>query len=320
MPSININSLSNAPLIRYICSMYPLRLIVTSLFIIFPLLSFPQTENSPTDKQIKLAMRMIGNEFLLLIGDSTSRVLPVVKENNRYGIHFERKMSFYPDDLMFSALKVMEKSKISNNYIVEIEKDDTKEIVHSFGQTISIEGEALPCKGRKLPEDMYSFYLSILPPTIPLLEFVNDPKLVSSVNQKACNTKLILGISLGLGLLTLVGLFYYRSKKATPLLQSEHLIQIGDYHFDHRNMSLSIEGKNYSLTAKESELLQLLYTSVNETIERDIILREIWKDDGDYIGRSLDVFISKLRKKLQEDEKVKIINIRGVGYKLVLNH
>ena len=54
-------------------------------------------------------------------------------------------------------------------------------------------------------------------------------------------------------------------------------------------------------------------------MERDVILNMVWGDEGDYIGRTVDVFISKLRKKLEFDSKVKIVNVRGVGYKLVMD-
>jgi DNA-binding response OmpR family regulator len=57
---------------------------------------------------------------------------------------------------------------------------------------------------------------------------------------------------------------------------------------------------------------------VNSTVEREHILKTIWGDEGSYIGRTLDVFISKLRKRLEADTKVKIVNVRGVGYKLIL--
>jgi DNA-binding response OmpR family regulator len=55
----------------------------------------------------------------------------------------------------------------------------------------------------------------------------------------------------------------------------------------------------------------------HSTVERDYLLRTVWGDEGNYIGRTLDVFISKLRKKLEDDASVKIINVRGVGYKLI---
>ncbi|MBT8195742.1 MAG: winged helix-turn-helix domain-containing protein, partial [Bacteroidia bacterium] len=70
---------------------------------------------------------------------------------------------------------------------------------------------------------------------------------------------------------------------------------------------------------KEADLLLLLYNSANTTVERETILIRVWGNDGDYVGRIMDVFISKLRKKLEADTSVKIVNIRGIGYKLVMD-
>jgi DNA-binding response OmpR family regulator len=84
-------------------------------------------------------------------------------------------------------------------------------------------------------------------------------------------------------------------------------------------MELSHNGKPVELTSKESDLLQLLSHSANDTVDRETILKTVWGDDGDYIGRTLDVFISKLRKKLEADPNVKIANIRGIGYKLIVD-
>ena len=85
------------------------------------------------------------------------------------------------------------------------------------------------------------------------------------------------------------------------------------------NTELLINHKRIELTSKEADLLLLLYNMVNTTVEREVILNKVWGDQGDYVGRTLDVFISKLRKKLEADSSVKITNIRGVGYKLVMD-
>lgn len=82
-------------------------------------------------------------------------------------------------------------------------------------------------------------------------------------------------------------------------------------------MVLSLNNQDQELSNKESELLALLNLNANQAVKRDVILQKIWGDEGDYIGRTLDVFISKLRKKLDGDDSVKIVNIRGVGYKLI---
>jgi DNA-binding response OmpR family regulator len=84
-------------------------------------------------------------------------------------------------------------------------------------------------------------------------------------------------------------------------------------------MNLSFEDKIIELTSKEADLLFLLYSAANNTLERKVILNTVWGDEGDYVGRTLDVFISKLRKKLEADSNLKIVNIHGVGYKFVMN-
>jgi DNA-binding response OmpR family regulator len=124
-------------------------------------------------------------------------------------------------------------------------------------------------------------------------------------------------------LLTLIllglGYVYWKSKRTVPVAINSNLIQFGDYKFDKRNMLLFRNDEKTDLTSKEADLLLLLYTAVNEVVERDVILNSVWGDEGDYVGRTLDVFISKLRKKIAADEKLKIVNIRGIGYKFIVN-
>ena len=124
-----------------------------------------------------------------------------------------------------------------------------------------------------------------------------------------------LGI-LFIGLMALLGFYITKQRR---LSQDPDLITLGAYTFDKRNTELILENQRIELTHKEADLLLLLYSNANTTVERDEILNKIWEDEGHYVGRTLDVFISKLRKKLELDTKVKIVNIRGVGYKLVVN-
>ena len=105
---------------------------------------------------------------------------------------------------------------------------------------------------------------------------------------------------------------------STRRAKNQNTIVMGRFSFNPIEQSLTLEKTTIELSNKESELLKLLYSRVNETVERDEILNVVWGDEGDYIGRTLDVFISKLRKKLLADDTVKILNSRGVGYKLVI--
>ena len=95
------------------------------------------------------------------------------------------------------------------------------------------------------------------------------------------------------------------------------LYRIGSFTFDTQKQILSREGISVKLTTKESELLGLLCAHANEILQRDYALKTIWIDDNYFNARSMDVYITKLRKHLKDDENVEIINIHGKGYKLI---
>lgn len=92
---------------------------------------------------------------------------------------------------------------------------------------------------------------------------------------------------------------------------------IGNFTFDAQKQTLSIDGDSKKLTTKESELLNLLAANANNILERNFALKTIWVDDNYFNARSMDVYITKLRKLLKDDENVAIINIHGKGYKLI---
>jgi len=94
-------------------------------------------------------------------------------------------------------------------------------------------------------------------------------------------------------------------------------ISIGRYSFSYLQAELVINGSRQMLTARESEILKMLLINKEQILNRDLLLNTIWGQNDYFTGRSLDVFITKLRKYLKEDPSVLIINIRGQGYKLV---
>ena len=93
--------------------------------------------------------------------------------------------------------------------------------------------------------------------------------------------------------------------------------KIGRFVFDTQKQLLSIDGQQTKLTTKESELLALLCSHANEILQRDFALKTIWIDDNYFNARSMDVYITKLRKHLKADDSIEIINIHGKGYKLI---
>lgn len=94
-------------------------------------------------------------------------------------------------------------------------------------------------------------------------------------------------------------------------------IQIGDYMFNFTKQTLSYTDDVENLTHREAQLLFYLYEKKNEVLDRTFILNKLWGNDDFFNARSMDVFISKLRKKLKKDSNIQILNVRGFGYKLI---
>ena len=109
------------------------------------------------------------------------------------------------------------------------------------------------------------------------------------------------------------------NKETAEVAPVETQFQIGDYTFDYTTQLIHYKGQQQKLSTKEAELLQLLCLKKNAVLTREEALLSIWHDDNYFNGRSMDVFLSKLRKYLREDPKVEILNVHGKGYKLLVN-
>jgi DNA-binding response OmpR family regulator len=108
-----------------------------------------------------------------------------------------------------------------------------------------------------------------------------------------------------------------RRTAAAPSSKKEEIYSIGHYRFEPLKQVLSLRDQNVKLTTKESELLELLCRNENVILERNFALKTIWIDDNYFNARSMDVYISRLRKYLSKDPSVKIVNVHGRGYKLI---
>ena len=104
----------------------------------------------------------------------------------------------------------------------------------------------------------------------------------------------------------------------TKVQKTVEVIEIGSYTFDFPKQQLQFKSEDFiQLTHRESHLLFHLIKNKNQVLDRSLILNKLWGTDDFFSARSMDIFISKLRKKLKKDESIKIINVRGFGYKLV---
>ncbi|MCH2235857.1 MAG: winged helix-turn-helix domain-containing protein [Crocinitomicaceae bacterium] len=257
------------------------------------------------DGERVLTIRKITHDFLLQLGDSTTRVLPVEKVDKKYLVQIDGEFSFLPDMLVGSVYKVLEETGDSTEYLIEAADCVSGDIVHSFKASLSFQSEDQPCLERGLPKECYKFYFT------PKEE---EQRMDATEDDE--NSFLMMYIG-GTVILFLVVFLVLRRKNVKT--QDPNLIDIGLFQFDQKGMKLMMKAQSIELSSKESDLLTLLYKNENQTLEREHILKVVWGDDGDYVGRTLDVFISKLRKKLEADPSVKIVNIRGVGYRFVIN-
>ena len=277
---------------------------IVSFFFVCILLVITRTnaQEAPNDKHIEVSLRMIGHQILLSSNDSTSRILPIIKENGRYRIQFESEFVFNPEDLVSTVDRVVKETKIAKSYILEVEECPTGKVVYSFEMDDIEKSDIIPCKSRIQPKSCYSLLFT-------LIEAKGTNTATNQMNYIVIVVMFIL----------MAVVFFFLWKRRNKSTIDPNLIRLGEYYFDKRNTTLIIEQQRIELTSKEADLLLLLYDAANKTVERDVILNMVWGDEGDYVGRTLDVFISKLRKKLEFDSQVKIVNIRGVGYKLVMD-
>lgn len=109
---------------------------------------------------------------------------------------------------------------------------------------------------------------------------------------------------------------FLRRTGKQDIVQQEY--QIGEYTFNYDDLSLSHHAEKKHLTQKEAQILKFLCNNKNRVVKREEILIEVWGEDDYFLGRSLDVFISKLRKYLSKDERVNIFNRHGVGFEFII--
>ena len=278
-------------------------LAILAFLMIFIYLAFQQESDIKNPKN-EIVLREIGHELLNSSKDSTSKVLPIkMLLANEFQIRFENKFSFSPDSLVAIVKKNMERSTFPREYSVNVLKCSSKEISYGFLVSLQDKETVIPCIGRRMPRDCYIISINFDPPTTA---FFNNKTLFFT-----------------LLLLVLFVLFWFIfNRKKEKLFHEKECsknIQIGKYFFYHKQRYVEYENVKILLTSKESKLLYIFFTSPNEIIDRNILQKEVWENEGIIVTRSLDMFISKLRKKLNKDPLVKIVNIHGIGYKLEIN-
>lgn len=263
-----------------------------------------ETGNKYDETKELIVLRKVVHQLLLSAGDSTSRILPVQQVSEyEYQLFPEKPLAISPDSFVNIVNNAVKEGRFSETFTASVVRKNDKEIVYGYVASPANDNGA-PCLGRKLPKDNY--YLS----------FVFPP-----------SKKIHWGYWLAAALVLMPGLFFIITKRkkepqVKPQLFAEEkampggCLQIGNYIFNPGQQWLELNGQKETLTIKESKVLDILAGSLNTIIERDTLQKEVWENEGVIVTRSLDMFISKLRKKLSNDPSVKIVNVHGKGYKL----
>jgi len=251
----------------------------------------------------EILLRRIGHELLLQSGDSISSVLPIKKiAENEYQINFEKEFTFQPESLVNTTRRLLATDPLANDYVVNILRCGKAGVVYGYAISNNSKNDIVSCLGRKHPKACYMIDIKFKPNSIATAE---NGYLFGS-----------------LPLLAFVGFIFLRSVKpqrAIPDNEPASLFNLGLMSFDAKNRKLFLNGNTIDLTITETRLLLIFALSPNEIIERSRLQKEIWEDEGVIVGRSLDMFISKLRKKLEGDPNIKIVVIRGKGYRLEIS-
>lgn len=261
----------------------------------------------------EIMLREIGHRVLLSSGDSTSRVLPVVQlTDDEYQLQFDKTFTFQTDSLVKIINVALSRNDLATDYIVNVVECDKPAVLFGYAilntKTSNKKGDKqsniIPCRGRHQPEKCYRINIKF------------QDKGLSQIHKSY-----MLG---SLPLLAFVGLLVYRSgnhRKRShlpkmPNSDEDTVIKLGSFIFNVDKRLLSLAGTETTVTAKEARILHIFATAPNEIIDRRRLQKEIWEDEGVIVGRSLDMFISKLRKKLKDDPSLNLVNIHGKGYRL----
>jgi len=248
----------------------------------------------------EVLMRRIGHELLLQSGDSTSRVLPVEKSaENEYQISFEHDLTFQPGLLVNTTRRLLANDPLANHYVVNVLNGDDSRVVYGYVISKDKKDDIVACIGRVQPRACYLINIKYKPAGVRIAA---DGYLFGS-----------------LSFLAFVGFVFLQTVKPQKALQDNertNIFTLGSVLFDAGHRKLIVQGMTIELTRTETRVLLVFAASPNQIIERSRLQKEIWEDDGVIVDRSLDMFISKLRKKLESDPNINIVVIRGKGYKL----
>lgn len=267
----------------------------------FALRSESGTGDQFADKA-NLALRRTAHLLLVKNGDSTSTIAPVQsKGDGIFLLHFERSFRYeFLPGLLQESLNL---HGIKAKYDVGVRDCIYGDLVLGYSSEDLKDISGPPCGSREQPEGCYDMQVTFALPEKPV--------------PKPTGWLLAAGF--------IAGIFSYglwrslkKNQPAPPANAPDdpQRLHFGGSSLDLGNQMLTAGTARHSLTYRETKLLNLFVSHPNQLLERDFILQAVWKDEGIIVGRSVDVFVSRLRKLLRDDPSVRIVTQHGVGYRL----
>ena len=278
------------------------------LFTLFALISWLYVSASAVmpplnADQVNLALRRTADKLLRLSGDTVSRI-PAIEhvEKNVWRVYMYAPFEY--DALPSNLQASMDMYHISQVYEVAIRQCENDIIDLGYHKLDFVQDSIVPCGGRPEPEGCHYIEISFL-----------DQKVEKSF-WSGKSYLLMLAFMSGAGVL-----WWFRRKPSDSITNNQEVewLEFGKSKLNINGQVLVIGGIQIQLTYRETKLLKLFAIHQGQLLERESILQQVWGDEGIQVGRSVDVFVSRLRKKLASDETLGIVAVHGVGYRMEVN-
>jgi DNA-binding response OmpR family regulator len=252
-------------------------------------------------EKVNLALRRTADGLLRQSGDSTSRIPAIEQiEVGVWRVRLEKPFQY--DQLPALLQASLAQYNIQQPYEVAVRRCSDATIDLGYHKMDVDSNDNVPCGGRDMPEGCHFIDITFLKTT----------------EQKpfwAGKSWILLLLTGGLA-----GYGISRRRKAIPVTpvvaDGTSWLEFGHSRLDVAGQVLICGGVRQTLTFRETKLLRLFASSPDKLLEREFILQQVWADEGVLVGRSVDVFVSRLRKKLAPDNSVGIVAVHGVGYRL----
>lgn len=261
------------------------------------------SESNDVSNNINLALRQAGHLLYESCGDIHSQI-PPVEQVSKTEFKLKLENGFDYDKLPQILDSSLKNFGISNSYVVSILTCESESIILGYND-LSYVNQVVACSSREQDELCKIISLNI--------------EELQQVENKLDYSMFWL---LLVGVIPLIVFYINRKKIEAP--ESEVFIEkvntnnliVGSSTFDPKELTLLINGESKQLTFREGKLFEYFINHKNEVLKREVIQNHVWEDEGVIVGRSLDVFISRLRKIIKGDSSLAIKNIHGVGYRL----